>query len=92
MKGFISYCHEDYRMFRDFRVHLKAIERAFKLDLWADSRIEAGYYWNDEIRDAIRSSDLFVLLTSPGFIASDYIYDKEIPAIRCVVPRCGGAD
>jgi hypothetical protein len=82
MKGFISYSHEDYRMFREFRTHLKAIERAFGLDLWADTRIKPGYYWSDEIAEAIDSAELFVLLTSPGFIASDYIYNKEIPAIR----------
>jgi hypothetical protein len=82
MKGFISYSHADYRMFCEFRSHLKAIERGYGFEFWADNRIKTGYYWNSKIENAINESSIFVLLTSPDFIASDYIYEKEIPAIK----------
>ena len=82
MKGFISYCHSDYGLFKEFRVHLKSVERAFELDTWADDRIRAGYYWNAAIEKAIQAAEIFILLASPAFIASDYIYEKEIPAIK----------
>jgi hypothetical protein len=82
MKGFISYSHEDHRMFRELRKHLTAIERGLPIKFWADTRINAGDYWSTTIEAAIQSADVFVLLTTPAFIASDYIYYKEIPAIR----------
>ena len=82
MNGFVSYAHHDFRMFGEFRTHLKSIERAFALNLWSDTRISAGHYWNSKIEDAIEHADVFILLASPDFIASDYIYDHEIPAIK----------
>ncbi|MCK1362285.1 toll/interleukin-1 receptor domain-containing protein [Bradyrhizobium sp. 199] len=82
MNGFISYSHVDYQLMEQFRTHARAIERAFSFQLWADRRIAAGYYWDEQIARAIACSDVFVLLISPGFIASDYIFDREIPAIN----------
>jgi hypothetical protein len=82
MKGFISYAHTDHPAFREFRTHIRAIERAFLTEFWADTRIHPGAYWNKSIAKAIDDSDIIILLISPGFIASDYIYDHEIPAIK----------
>jgi hypothetical protein len=82
MNGFISYAHDDYKIFNEFRPHLRALERAFDVHLWSDQRINAGYHWNNVIIDQIERAELFVLLVSPAFIASDYIYENELPAIR----------
>jgi hypothetical protein len=82
MQGFISYSHQDFRMFAQFRSHLAAVERGFSIEFWADQRIHAGYDWNTSIEHAIERSSVFILLASPDFIASDYIYNKEIPAIQ----------
>lgn len=82
MWGFISYSHVDYPMHSAFMTHLASIERAFDVRFWADTRLQAGFHWRSEIEEAISRSDLFLLLTSPGFIASDYIYEYELPAIR----------
>jgi hypothetical protein len=82
MRGFISYAHNDYDMCAEFRKHLKALERAFDLTLWMDERIDPGFYWNDSIEQAVSQSQVFVLLATPDFIASDYIYKHELPAIR----------
>lgn len=82
MHGFISYSHEDKRLFDEFRKHLKAIERECKIEFWADDRIATGYDWTASIADAIARADVCILLTSAEFIASDYIYNKEIPAIQ----------
>ena len=82
MNGFVSYCHADYQMFRSFRGHLRTIERAYNLRFWSDERINAGHLWNDQIMCAIAAADVFVLLVSPEFIASDYIWEKELPAIQ----------
>ncbi len=82
MNGFISYAHDDRRMFDEFRDYLTAVERAFHLTLWADTSLLAGHHWNTEIEQAIARAEVFVLLISPAFIASDFIYTQEIPAIR----------
>ena len=80
--GFISYAHEDHRLFQEFRKHLRAIERGFGIGFWSDERLDVGYHWGREILSHIETADLFVLLISPAFLASDYICDKELPAIE----------
>ena len=82
MNGFISYAHTDYKMFEEFLIHLAAIERAYEISFWSDKRIHAGYQWEKEILNHIRSADVILALVSPGFIKSDYIWDKELPAIK----------
>lgn len=89
MNGFISYSHEDHRLFGEFAKHLKAIHIECGVDFWADNRIIAGYDWTATIADRIKSADVCLLLVSPDFIASDYIYGKEIPAIKA--RRAAGA-
>jgi hypothetical protein len=69
-------------MFCEFRPHLRAIERAFALHFWSDHRIKPGYYWSQTIRSEIEFAEVFILVVSPAFMGSDYIYDKELPAIR----------
>jgi hypothetical protein len=82
MKGFISYAHEDIKLVLEFRRHLAAVERAFNLKFWMDDEIKAGRCWRDEIGDAIDASDVSLLLCTPNFIFSEYIWRTEFPAIR----------
>jgi hypothetical protein len=82
MNGFISYSHDDYGVLGTLKTHLRAVERAFDVRFWSDSRISAGYHWDAAIRREIDAAEVFVLLVSPAFISSDYIYDNEIPAIQ----------
>jgi hypothetical protein len=82
MDGFISYSHEDHALATRLRVHLKAIERLFGMEFWWDERIAPGQEWNEEIQSAISAARVFVLAVSADFIASDYIYLREMPAIR----------
>jgi hypothetical protein len=82
MNGFISYSHHDYGVFGTFKTHLRAVERAYDVHFWSDHRINAGYHWGVAIRREIDAAEVFVLLVSPAFIGSNYIYDEEIPAIR----------
>ncbi len=90
MRGFISYAHDDVALLRRFRVHLKALEYAFGLTFWSDDSIQAGDHWNDTIREAIEQADVFLLLVSPAWIASDFIRNHERPAItdRCATTKC----
>ena len=88
-KGFISYAHDDHAAFAELRTHLKPIERAFEIDFWADKRITPGEYWSKKIADRIEAARVHVLMISPAFMASDYIYDNELPAIN---EKCSKGD
>ena len=85
MKGFISYAHDDVAFLERFRVHLKAVEEAFGVTFWSDESLRAGHHWNDTIRDAINQAEVFLLLVSPSWIASNFIQEEERPAIEA---RC----
>jgi hypothetical protein len=82
LNGFVSYSHQDHRMLAGFRPHLAAIRRAFDVRMWTDHDIHAGTKWEPQIAAAIESAQIFVLMITPDFIASDYVYEKEIPAIQ----------
>jgi hypothetical protein len=82
MNGFISYSHDDHDLFDKFRTHLKAIDREFDVKFWADREIAPGYVWTDEIAKAIDVANVTLLLVSPKFIESDFIYEQEIPKIQ----------
>lgn len=82
MYGFISYAHEDDAMFREFVKHLTAVHRALGVDWWYDTHIKGGRVWRREIQTAIEKAEVFVLLASPSFLASSFIHDHELPAIK----------
>ena len=82
MRGFISYAHADRADFLALEPHLKALRRAFDLQAWTDHEILAGTRWEQRIAEAIAAADVLVLLISPGFVDSDYVWDEELPAIR----------
>lgn len=46
--------------------------------MWTDGQIDPGREWESDIRRNLQSADIIVLLVSPDFLASEYIYDKEL--------------
>ena len=81
MQGFISYAHADHAMVATLRQQLRAIERAHKFSFWIDHEIDPGQVWNYEIQRSIAAADVFLLLISPAFSASNYVNNHEVPAI-----------
>jgi tetratricopeptide (TPR) repeat protein len=81
MRIFISYSHRDKSLCDDFRLHMKALSRVHPVEAWHDGEILAGDEWREEIKDAIYAAQVVVLLVSAGFMASDYVWDKELPHI-----------
>jgi hypothetical protein len=80
-KVFISYSHKDRRWLDRLLVHLKPIEREGRFDLWDDTKIAAGQRWKDELRDALETAKVIVLLVSADYLASDFIIEEELPAL-----------
>jgi len=51
-------------------------------EVWSDHKIKAGENWNTEIENNLKEADIVFLLISDLFLASDYIYDKELPIVK----------
>jgi hypothetical protein len=65
-----------------FRVMLDPVLDELGLQLWVDTDIRTGDQWNAAIERAIARSGAALLLVSPRFLASSYIHDHELPALR----------
>lgn len=77
MKAFISYSHQDEKYLKRLETHLVQIKREGILQSWTDNEINVGENLSDTISDELSSSDLFIALISPDYIASNYCYEKE---------------
>jgi hypothetical protein len=80
-KVFVSYSHEDARFLKRLKVFIKPLERNHDVDFWDDSRILSGEDWREEIKKAIDSCKVAVLLISADFVASDFINTDELPPL-----------
>lgn len=81
-KLFISYSHHDRPWLERLTTHLAFLERRRGLlHVWSDTRVGAGGRWQEEIEDALSAAGVAVLLISPAFLASDFIWTVEMPKI-----------
>ncbi len=81
-KVFVSYSREDAAWLSKVKQHLAVLERSDLLELWADSRFAAGANWEDEIETALSNAKVAVLLISPAFLASEFIWKREMSRIE----------
>jgi len=88
-KVFIGYCHEDARYFNQLLKHLTYYERNNKLEIWSDKKNAAGAQWHQEIKQAIETTRIAILLISPGFMASDFIAEKQLPPLLNAAKKDG---
>src|SRR5215813_1685760 len=77
---FISSSHSDKVWLERLRIFLKPFIQQ-NLQVWLDPYIEAGDDWRREISAALSRSSVGVALVSANFLASDFIYDEELPAL-----------
>lgn len=74
---------------RELKTALKPILRNRPIDLWDDSRIQAGNRWKREIEQAIRRASIAILLVSQQFLASDFITENELLPLLKAAERDG---
>lgn len=75
---FTSYAHKDEDLREELDVHLAMIKRQPAIKVWNDRQIIGGEEWDDSIKKELDTADIILLLVSPRFLASRYIYDVEI--------------
>lgn len=75
---FTSYAHEDEELKNEMDKYLKVLKRSGKIDTWNDRALIAGQEWDKELMNELTKANIILLLISIDFIASDYIYEKEL--------------
>ena len=80
-KLFISYSHRDREWLDRLVLHLGILERERRVHVWSDTKTQVGRKWEREIQGALSESRAAVLLITPAFLASKYIWPKEMDLI-----------
>ena len=78
MRIFISYSHKDQAVLERLHTHLAPLQSEGLIDTWYDRQILAGGRVDEEIGKELESCDLFLMLVSPDFLASDYCVNREM--------------
>jgi hypothetical protein len=78
---FVSYSHTDSEFLNRLRIHLMPLEKQGLLELWDDSKLDAGDQWKATVEEALGRARVAILLVSADFLASDFIVDNELPPL-----------
>ncbi len=77
---FVSYSHDDEDLLKELNQQLAPLRRHPALKVWTDNDIIGSQDWDGEIKNNLMNADIVLLLVSPGFLSSEYIYSNELTA------------
>lgn len=72
---------EDVTLAEQLLRHLDILKRFSGVDVWSDTRIQAGDDARGEVERAIQQADVALLLLSADFFASDFLQEVEVPRL-----------
>jgi hypothetical protein len=78
---FISYSHKDNREKEKLLTQLGVLQNAGFIDVWSDSRIEAGEDWQRAMEQAMAAAKVAILFITANFLTSPFILREEIPKL-----------
>jgi hypothetical protein len=78
LRIFCSYSHNDEKHLNDLREWLRGLERQGLIEWWHDREITPGWEWEEAIDKSLGAADIILFLVTSDFMASDYVYEKEI--------------
>jgi hypothetical protein len=80
-KVFISYSHDDKEDLDRLLVHLRAAKLNSTVEWWDDTQIKPGEKWDNEVKKAIASARVAILLVSVNYLSSEFILKNELPSL-----------
>jgi len=78
IRVFFSYSHQDDEHRIRLEKALKILERQRLIDTWSDRKLLGGDRWEEGIERELEQADLILFLVSDDFIASEFIWGKEM--------------
>ncbi|MBV9691766.1 MAG: tetratricopeptide repeat protein [Ktedonobacteraceae bacterium] len=75
---FCSYAESDAPLLEQLEHHLSALQRQGQIITWHKRRIIGGHDWQRELDQHLNTASLILLLISPDFLASNYLYGVEL--------------
>ena len=89
-RGYMSYSHDDHEAVQRLSRHLIPSARAvLGIDFWTDAAVTAGGHWSKMVADALARANVFVLCMSANYLASEFLYNIEFPAIKARIETSG---
>ena len=83
VRGFISYSYKDQAPVQQLAMHLIPTARAeLGIDFWRDDLITAGTLWSEVHAEAVAQASVFIVCMSANYLASEFIYNTELPTIK----------
>ena len=78
LRTFVSYSIKDTSSLKELKKHVGRLGKPSLLDSWTDREVRAGSEWRQDLFDQLEKADLILLLVSPAFLATDYVYHVEL--------------
>jgi hypothetical protein len=75
---FLSYAHHNQRQRKKLKLYLSQLESDGLIRLWDDRELRVGQFVDESIQTKMDESEVFVLLVSQEFLASDYCSSIEM--------------